>query len=99
MRYHTDIGLMISDQYLIIRPVEVVNMPPKETPTDSPKPINQVSSTILLFRAQREERLRKKAFELGEDPDIFMTITEKDRLDSITFQDRMETDSRMCRNM
>ena len=25
-----------------------------------------------------------------------MTITEKDRLDSIAFRDRMETDSRMC---
>ncbi|GBB86183.1 hypothetical protein RclHR1_12630001, partial [Rhizophagus clarus] len=76
---------------------EVVYTPPKETNVkpDSPKS-NEVSSAILLSRAQREERLRKKAFELGEDPDVFMTITEKDRLDSITFRDRMETDSRMC---
>jgi hypothetical protein len=72
-------------------------MPSKETNVkpDSPKS-NEVSSAILLSRAQREERLRKKAVELGEDPDVFVTITEKDRLDSITFRDRMETDSRMC---
>ena len=75
---------------------EAVNIPPKEILTDSPKPINQVSSAILLSRAQREERLRKKAVELGEDPDVFITITEKDRLDSITFRDKMKTDSRMC---
>ena len=77
---------------------KVVNMPPKETSDkrDSPEPINQVSSAILLTRAQREERLRKKAVELGEDPDVFITITKKDRLDSIAFRDRMETDSRMC---
>src|SRR3954447_11411045 len=80
-----------------IEPInEVVNMPPKETPTDSPKPINQVSSAILLFRAQREERLRKRAVKLGEDPDVFVTITEKNRLNSIAFRNRMETDARMC---
>ncbi|GBC05980.1 hypothetical protein RclHR1_06530020 [Rhizophagus clarus] len=54
------------------------------------------SPTILSARAQREERLRKRAVELGEDPDAFVTITEKDGLDSIAFRDRMETDSRMC---
>src|ERR1044072_8475902 len=77
---------------------KVVNMPPKETSDkrDSSKPINQVSSAILLARAQREERLRKKAVELGENPDDFVTITKKDRLDSIAFQDRMKTDSRIC---
>ena len=77
---------------------KVVNMPPKETSDkhDSPEPINQVSSAILLARAQREERLRKKAVELSKDPDVFITITKKDRLDSIAFRDRMETDSRMC---
>ena len=78
-------------------------MSPKETmgfqrdcPTDFPKPINQVSSAILLARQQRKDHLRKRAVELGEDPDVFVTITEKDRLDSIAFRDRMETDSRMC---
>ncbi|GES83069.1 highly derived D5-like helicase-primase [Rhizophagus clarus] len=54
------------------------------------------SPTILSSRAQREERLRKRAVELGEDLDAFVTITEKDGLDSIVFRDRMETDSRMC---
>ena len=77
---------------------KVVNLSPKETSVkhDSLKPINQVSSAILLARAQREERLRKKAVELGENPDDFVTITKKDRLDSIAFRDRMETDSRIC---
>ncbi|PKC57842.1 hypothetical protein RhiirA1_471874 [Rhizophagus irregularis] len=76
---------------------EVVNLSSKETNVkhDSPKP-NEVSSAILLARQQREERLRKKAVELGENPDAFVTITEKDRFDSITFRDRMVTDSRMC---
>ncbi|PKB95735.1 hypothetical protein RhiirA5_385815 [Rhizophagus irregularis] len=62
---------------------------------DSPKP-NEVSSAILLARQQREERLRKKAVELDENPDAFVIITKKDRFDSITFCDRMETDSQMC---
>ena len=67
-------------------------MSPKETmesqrdcPTDSPKPINQVSSAILLARQQCKDHLRKKAVELGEDPDVFITITEKDRLNSTAF--------------
>ena len=68
----------------------------RDRPTDSSKPINQVSSAILLARQQRKDHLRKRAVELGEDPDVFVTITEKDRLDSIAFRDRMETDSRMC---
>ncbi|PKC55711.1 hypothetical protein RhiirA1_475144 [Rhizophagus irregularis] len=75
------------------------NTPPKETTSklpDSSKPINEVSSAILLSRAQREERLRKRAVELGKNPDAFVTITEKDRLDSIAFRNRMETDSRIC---
>ncbi|PKB95305.1 hypothetical protein RhiirA5_386097 [Rhizophagus irregularis] len=76
----------------------VVDMPPKETNNecDSSKPSNELSSAIHLARAQREERLRKKAVELGEDPDVFITITKKDRLDSIAFRDKMETDSRVC---
>ncbi|SRR6266540_5591863 len=77
---------------------KVVNISLKEISEkrDSPKPINQVSSTILLAKQQHEDRLRKRAVELGEDPDVFVTITEKNKLDSIAFCDRMETDSRMC---
>ncbi|PKY59484.1 hypothetical protein RhiirA4_482268 [Rhizophagus irregularis] len=77
---------------------EVVNMPSKETSDkyDPPEPINQISSAILLVRQQRKDRLRKRAVELGEDPDVFVTITKKDRLDSIAFRDRIETDSQMC---
>ena len=69
-----------------IEPInEVVNMSPKETQTNSPKPVTEVSSAILQARQQRKERLRKRAVELGEDLDVFMTITEKDRLDSTAF--------------
>ncbi|CAG8618709.1 5429_t:CDS:2, partial [Diversispora eburnea] len=45
---------------------------------------------------QREVRFREKAIKLEEDPDKFVTITEKDKLDSIAFRDRMQTDARMC---
>ncbi|RIA82627.1 hypothetical protein C1645_835052 [Glomus cerebriforme] len=82
---------------------ELSNRPETSKP---PKPIEPISNMmkapkpssneILSARAQREERLRKWAIDHGEDPDIFITITKKDRLDSITFRDRMETDSRMC---
>ncbi|CAG8766970.1 365_t:CDS:10 [Cetraspora pellucida] len=80
-------------------PIELISgvvpdMPFKET--DSFKPINKVSSAILLSRAQREERLRKRAIKLSEDPDKFMTITEKDRLNSIAFHYKMEMDAQMC---
>src|SRR6266540_6115966 len=56
---------------------KIINIPSKETSVkrDLPKP-NEVSSAILLFKTQREERLRKKAIELGENPDVFVTITE-----------------------
>src|SRR2546423_6194874 len=73
-----------------------MNMPLKETLTNSPKPITEVSSAILLTRQQREERLRKKVVKLEEDPDVFVIITEKDRLNSIAFRNRMKTDSQMC---
>ncbi|RIB22894.1 hypothetical protein C2G38_2033205 [Gigaspora rosea] len=49
-----------------------------------------------MSRAQRKECLRKRSIDLGEDPDIFVTITEKDRLDSIAFRYKMEMDARMC---
>ncbi|CAG8810491.1 9835_t:CDS:1, partial [Dentiscutata erythropus] len=53
-----------------IKPIsEVLDTSPKKT--DSSKPINEIPSAILLSRAQHEERLRKRAIELGEDPDIF----------------------------
>ena len=53
--------------------------------TNSSKPINQVSSAILLARQQHEDHLRKRAVKLEENPDIFVTIIKKDRLDSIRF--------------
>jgi hypothetical protein len=60
------------------------------------EPTGEVSPLILLSRTQREERLRKKATALGEDPDKFVTITDEDKHNSLTFRDRMKTDARMC---
>ncbi|CAG8579968.1 1170_t:CDS:1 [Diversispora eburnea] len=62
----------------------------EETPTQISYPPG------YLAREQREARLRQKAIELDEDPDKFMIITEKDKLDSISFKDKMQTDARMC---
>ncbi|PKK57454.1 hypothetical protein RhiirC2_721219 [Rhizophagus irregularis] len=50
---------------------------------------NEISST----RAQREERLRKWAIDHGEDPDVFVTITEKDIRLSHEYRDRMMSDA------
>jgi hypothetical protein len=44
-------------------------------------------------RQQREERLRKWAIDHGEDPDKFMTITEKDVNLSREYRDRMMADA------
>ncbi|GBC00355.1 hypothetical protein RclHR1_38230001 [Rhizophagus clarus] len=75
------------------RPEPVIDKP--ET-CKSPKPIkssNEVSSAILLNRAQREQRLRKWATDYGEDPDVFVTITEKDIRLSHEYRDRMMSDA------
>ncbi|CAG8483292.1 11607_t:CDS:2 [Paraglomus brasilianum] len=71
-----------------------MNNEPKNSTEVSPQ---QISYPLgYQTREQREIRLRQKAIELGEDPEIFITITDKDKLDSIAFRDRMQTDARMC---
>src|SRR5438046_1798075 len=50
----------------------------------------------LILREEHEKHLRKKAVELGEDPDKFVTITEKDKLDFSSFRYKMEVDARIC---
>ncbi|CAB4441215.1 unnamed protein product [Rhizophagus irregularis] len=49
----------------------------------------EILPSILLTRAQRKEHLRKKAIELGEDHDKFVSITEEDIRESLTFRHRM----------
>ncbi|PKK55675.1 hypothetical protein RhiirC2_801789, partial [Rhizophagus irregularis] len=44
-------------------------------------------------RQQREEHLRKWAIDHGEDPDVFMTITEKDVNLFREYRDRMMADA------
>ncbi|PKY61834.1 hypothetical protein RhiirA4_487363 [Rhizophagus irregularis] len=68
---------------------EVERAPPQQ---DSPPTMFHVNPA----RAQREERLRKKAIELGEDPIKFVTITDEDRRDSLIYRDSMKSDARMC---
>src|SRR3954453_20965351 len=67
------------------------NKPPKSIEQISkvlraPKPS---STEISSARAQREKRLRKWAIDHDEDPDKFMTITEKDVNLSQKYRDRM----------
>ncbi|CAG8487364.1 23155_t:CDS:10 [Cetraspora pellucida] len=58
----------------------------------------QLKTYLLEYIPQekRETHLRQKAIELGEDPNKFIIITEKNKLNSIAFRDRMQTDTRMC---
>ena len=44
------------------------------------EPSSKEASFTFQARQQREERLRKRVIELGEDPDVLVAITEKDRL-------------------
>ncbi|CAG8590616.1 11296_t:CDS:1, partial [Diversispora eburnea] len=75
-----------------ISPDSSVNNKLKNSDEVSPQQISYPRG--YQTREQRETRLRQKAIELGEDPDKFVTITEKDKLDSIAFRDRMQTDAR-----
>ncbi|GES78690.1 highly derived D5-like helicase-primase [Rhizophagus clarus] len=71
-----------------------IDKPKVSKPSKYIKPSsNELSSTILLARQKREERLRKWAIDHGEDPDIFVTITEKDIRLSHEYQDRMMSDA------
>ncbi|RIA98845.1 hypothetical protein C1645_812335 [Glomus cerebriforme] len=70
-----------------IEPIcKVINTPPKETSVkhNLSKP-NEVSSAILLSRDQCKNHLRKRAVKLEENPNVFVTITKKDKLNSIRF--------------
>jgi len=58
-------------------------MSPKKT--DFSKTINKVPSTLIPAKQQCKERLKKRIIKLSKNLDIFMTITEKDRLDSTAF--------------
>ena len=73
-------------------PEPVINEPRTSKLSDF-KPINEVSSAILPARTQHEERLRKWAIDHSEDPDVFVTITEKDIRVSYEYQDRMMSDA------
>ncbi|RIA79970.1 hypothetical protein C1645_839529, partial [Glomus cerebriforme] len=71
-----------------------IDKPEVSKPSEYIKPSsNELSSTILLARQEREERLRKWAIDHGEDPDVFMIITEKDIRLSYEYRDRMMSDA------
>ncbi len=63
----------------------LIDKPEASKPSKFIEPSNKEASFTFLARQQREDRLRKRVVKLGEDPDIFVTITEKDRLDSTVF--------------
>ncbi|CAH1770620.1 6925_t:CDS:1, partial [Entrophospora sp. SA101] len=48
-----------------------------------------------ISREEREKRLRQWAIDHGEDPDMFMTITEKDEDLSRIYRDRLCSDADM----
>ncbi|GBC12518.1 highly derived D5-like helicase-primase [Rhizophagus irregularis DAOM 181602=DAOM 197198] len=75
------------------RPEPVIDEPETCKSPKSIKSSNEVSSTILLARQEREECLRKWAIDHGEDPDVFVTITEKDIRLSHEYRDRMMSDA------
>ncbi|PKK57925.1 hypothetical protein RhiirC2_720896 [Rhizophagus irregularis] len=75
------------------RPEPVIDEPETCKSPKSIKSSNEVSSAILLNRAQREQRFRKWAIDHGEDPDVFVTITEKDIRLSHEYRDRMMSDA------
>ncbi|GBC40917.2 hypothetical protein GLOIN_2v1814667 [Rhizophagus irregularis DAOM 181602=DAOM 197198] len=78
-------------QYILDRSKIIVKL--REHSLDKPEPSNKKASSTFLARQQREERLRKWAIDHGEDPDIFMTITEKDVDLSREYRDRMMADA------
>ncbi|CAG8645936.1 11374_t:CDS:2, partial [Paraglomus brasilianum] len=47
-------------------------------------------------REQREKRLRQWAIDHNEDPDKFVTITDKDKTDSIDYLTRIDVDANTC---
>ncbi|GBB89847.1 hypothetical protein RclHR1_16690001 [Rhizophagus clarus] len=53
------------------------------------KPNNKKVFSIFPIRQQREKRPRKWAIDHSEDPDVFITITEKDINLSQKYQDRI----------
>ena len=68
-----------------------MNNEPKNSTEVSPQ---QISYPLgYQTREQREIRLRQKAIELGEDPDKFVTITEKDRDLARIYYDKMMADA------
>ncbi|CAG8634499.1 10371_t:CDS:2 [Cetraspora pellucida] len=80
---------------LVSDEAESVNNKPEISP-DLPANDELKSSNEEVNTQLETSHLRKKAIKLGEDPDKFVTITKKDKLDFIAFHDRMQTNARMC---
>ncbi|CAG8614904.1 11974_t:CDS:1, partial [Diversispora eburnea] len=75
---------------------------PDLSANDEPKSSNEEAITqletvpsSLPTRAERESSLRECAVKHGEDPDKFVTITEKDRDLAMIFRDKMMSDADM----
>ncbi|CAG8655324.1 5251_t:CDS:2, partial [Paraglomus brasilianum] len=92
----------VNDKVEYPKIIELINDPeisPDLPVNNEPKTINEVSPQQISCppgyqtREQREIRLRQKAIELGEDPDKFVTITEKDRDLARIYYDKMMADA------
>ncbi|CAG8481132.1 2570_t:CDS:2 [Paraglomus brasilianum] len=61
--------------------------------------VNNQSETYppgYIPREEREKRLRRWAIDHNEDPDKFVTITDKDKTDSIDYLTRIDVDANTC---
>ena len=69
---------------------------------NEPKSSNEVFPQQISYppgyqtREQREKRLRQWAIDHNEDPDKFVTITDKDKTDSIDYLTRIDVDANTC---
>ncbi|RIA98095.1 hypothetical protein C1645_813136 [Glomus cerebriforme] len=87
----------ISETSKTSKPSKPVINKPKTNPNEnkSLKSSNKKAFSISLTKQQYEEHFKKWDIDHGEDPDKFVTIIEKDRLNSIAFWNKMETDAWM----
>ncbi|RIB26578.1 hypothetical protein C2G38_2030098 [Gigaspora rosea] len=100
----TDISL--PPEIIHVEPVDDKSEPsPKiiESVNDEPETNNEEASTQLktyppgyIPREEREKRLRQWAIDHNKDPDKFVTITDKNKTDSIDYLTRIDVDANIC---
>ncbi|GBC52015.1 uncharacterized protein OCT59_022224 [Rhizophagus irregularis] len=61
---------------------------------NKPSKFNESSNKVVNL-SPKEISVKRNLPKLNEDPDVFVTITEEDRLDFTAFQYKMKIDTRM----